>query len=452
MKRLHPVSFALLFGFAARLGLIFAWPSAFSNDGYQRWAGREHLLVQDWLPATQAIIATVALLGGNIVAARVAMALVGALAGAAATIVAMQLGKRLGDEGGATRAGWLMVVASLYGPTIEWTTVLYQEGTFLLVLFSAIALALSGRTRLADLVIGLMGLVRYEGWPCVALYVLWRRDRRALVALYGIAIWMVIRFVLHMEPYRSSPVNFADWEGLTDRFRFKAWMWDVWRFWTRAWATGGSFWLILALVGFVRLRRESTAWLVTGMFMVQAAATSAWLAGLEVSTSRMLIIPVALGSPLAAVAAAWIWPKLRRPTLYFIASAALVIFSAMEINDAGMRMKHEQRRMVAERKVIEEMDKCGGCTWWIEPRKKLGTRERHDGCEAIQGMSGYMHGREFWCAPWVPSIEAASLYATCSGTVRWDGERYVVERHLPGGSGAPPLPIDGAVQAGPADE
>ncbi len=452
MRRLHPASFALLFGFAARVAIITAWPAAFSNDGYQRWAGREHLLVQDWLPATQAIIDLVALAGGNVLAARVTMALVGALSGAAATVVAMQLGRRLGDDAAATRAGWFMVVASLYGPTIQWTTVLYQEGTFLLVLFTAIALALSGRTLLADLVIGLMGLVRYEGWPCVVLYLMWRRDPRAFISLYGIGIWAVIRFVLDLEPHRASPVNFADWEGLTDRFRVQAWLWDVWRFWTRAWATGGAFWLILGFVGFIRLRREGTAWLAAGMFAVQAAATSAWLAGLEVSTSRMLIIPVALASPLASVAAAWIWPFLRRPALYFIATAALTIFSFVEINDAAMRIKHEARRMSGERNVIEEMDRCSGCIWWIEPRRRLGTRERHDGCEAIQGMSSYLHGREFWCAPWVPSIEAASLYATCSGTVRWDGDRYVVERHLPGGTGAPPVAHDAPLEAGKADE
>ena len=32
---------------------------------------------------------------------------------------------------------------------------------------------------------GAMALTRYEGWPVLFLYILWRRDRKALLALWG---------------------------------------------------------------------------------------------------------------------------------------------------------------------------------------------------------------------------------------------------------------------------
>ena len=41
--------------------------------------------------------------------------------------------------------------------------------------------------RYADLLLGLLGLSRYEGWPYLLLYALWRRDPRALRASWGIA-------------------------------------------------------------------------------------------------------------------------------------------------------------------------------------------------------------------------------------------------------------------------
>ena len=36
-----------------RVALILTYPDNYSMDAYQRWGGREHLLIQDWLPATQ---------------------------------------------------------------------------------------------------------------------------------------------------------------------------------------------------------------------------------------------------------------------------------------------------------------------------------------------------------------------------------------------------------------
>ena len=37
--------------------LLIAWmPDAYQFDAYQRWAGRDHLYIQVWLPATQTLV------------------------------------------------------------------------------------------------------------------------------------------------------------------------------------------------------------------------------------------------------------------------------------------------------------------------------------------------------------------------------------------------------------
>ena len=66
------------FGLAllARVGLIATHPTMYSMDAYQRWGGRAHLLVQDWLPATQFIVWLTDIVGGGQIAARVAVSVV----------------------------------------------------------------------------------------------------------------------------------------------------------------------------------------------------------------------------------------------------------------------------------------------------------------------------------------------------------------------------------------
>ena len=54
---MHPAPFVVfVVAFALRLIAIILWPDAFQFDAYQRWAGRDHLFVQVWLPATQSIV------------------------------------------------------------------------------------------------------------------------------------------------------------------------------------------------------------------------------------------------------------------------------------------------------------------------------------------------------------------------------------------------------------
>ena len=86
------------------------------------------------------------------------------------------------------KVGWYTVPIAAFGPFAVWSSTLYQEGTFLFLCLGAVALTTilsPKRLWLADLMAGAMALTRYEGWPVLFLYILWRRDRKALLALGG---------------------------------------------------------------------------------------------------------------------------------------------------------------------------------------------------------------------------------------------------------------------------
>lgn len=446
-----PAAVAFFASLAWRACILVLWPTAYAFDGYQRWAGRDHLLVQDWLPATQSIIWLVATLGGGIREGRVAMSVVGALAAALGTLLVQRLAEPAGPRAERV-AGWSFVVAALFGPWGSWGTVFYQESTFLAVLFGALYLAASGRLVLADLAMGLLGLVRYEGWPCVLLYILWRRELRASVATWGMLVWIAIR-AAGIEGYHASPVNFADWEGMFDRFLWTTYEHDLSMLLYRVANSGGMTWVILGAIGLVAFRKSGLVLLLGALSLSQAAATLAWLAGLEVSTSRMLVIPTALVATLGALGTAWVEEKVRWK---WVAPVGLMVMLSISLVDSGRRANVEGLRVRQERAAVATMDECPGCTWWVVPRKRLGTRGRHDGCEVIQGITDMRHGREFFCAPWVADGDSSALYATCSGTVRWDTAKreYVVERHLAGSANGPPVVIEdvGEPREAPTEE
>ena len=110
-----PALAGLMLALLMRLALIVLAPWNFSFDGYQRWAGREHLLIQDWLPATQSILWVVDGLGGEIVAARIALSLVASLACAAGVLLVR------GMSGQA--AAWCFVPFAVFAPFLGWSTV-----------------------------------------------------------------------------------------------------------------------------------------------------------------------------------------------------------------------------------------------------------------------------------------------------------------------------------------
>jgi hypothetical protein len=433
-----PAAVAMAVAFVWRVALIHMHPTAYAFDGYQRWAGRDHILVQDWLPVTQALIWLTAQLGGDIYVGRLVMAFVAASAAGAGTWLAQSLAAERVGPREATTAGWAFVIAALFGPWSSWGTVFYQESTFLLVLFGGLALAVGRRPLLADLVIGLLGLVRYEGFPVVLMYIVWRRRPGALVSLWGMAAWLILR-AAGVEGYHASPVSFADWEGLSERFTLGGWFDDVYMFAYRVSNSAGGVWVVAAAIYAWLDRRSPLALLIAAICASQIGITMVWVAGLEVSTSRMVVIPVVIAAVLGSALAPLV-VRVRR--LMYLLPVGLAVLLAIGLEDAQRRMRVENSRVRYERAALRLMAECPGCVWWVLPRSGLGTRARHDGCEIIQGISDLREGEDFHCAAWVDPDEAMELYSRCGGTLRWDsGHRlYVSERHIPGG--LPVLPTE----------
>lgn len=354
---------------------------------------------------TQTLIAAVAALGGDVTAARVVMSLVAAGAVAAGVVVAGRIGGRV--------AAWAFLVPSCYGPFLVWGAALYQEGTFLLVLFSGLALALSGRVRLADVVIGLLGLVRYEGWPCVVLYLAWRRDPRALVSLWGMGVWLLIHFGLDWTGYRASPVDFDDWEGLGERTTLASWSRDALRLFRGAWYSGGISFGVAAAIGVVARWRRPGVLLLAAIGLAQVAAVTGWLAGLEIATYRMLLVPVVVAGVLGAVGAAAVWARLPRSLRPVLVPLGIVLL-CVGVIDGWRASESEVERLAPELALLAQMKARPDCHWIVWPRVGLGTRQRHDGCEVLQGLGEARHGDGFWCGPWAfapPSGHACVAYA-----------------------------------------
>jgi hypothetical protein len=387
--------------------LIVSVPVNFSFDGFQRWAGREHLLVQVWLPLTQSIVAAAVAGGAGIEGTRLVLAVVSSLAAAAGVLLAGLLA--------GPRAAWAYLPIACFGPSIAWGSALYQEGTFLLVLFSGLLLAGRGRAAAGDIVIGLLALVRYEGWPCVLLYVAWRRDPRALLALWGMAAWLALR-AGGAEGYAASPVDFDDWRGLAERASVDAWVADAARLLRQSVGSGALVIVGAALVGVVVGWRHPTVRLLAGVGALQLAAVAGWLVGLESATHRMLVLPVAILGVLAAVAIARLWervPKWARLALTTYGAGA----GASGLLDAREIVLSEARRLEVDRDLYQQIVSRPACTWRVWPRRGLGTRERHDGCEVIQGQGELRHGAGFWCATWEPPPDPRT---TCVVDARWE--------------------------------
>ena len=408
----HPLAPALsgfVLALMARLVLIAMAPWNYNLDGFQRWAGRDHLLVFDWLPATQSIIWLVTALGGDITAARVAMAVVASGAIAAGVMLARKLG--------GAAAGWCFLPVAVFSPFLAWSVVLYQEGTFLLFLLSALAAALHGRLKLADGLIGALALVRYEGWPFVLLYVVWRRDWRAGVALWGMALWLGLKLV-GIEGFEPAPVNLADWEGMDQRFSWAMLGESVVALAEDAWQTGAWALLLAGLLGAVEAvrKRQEGAALLAMMMLGQAGIVVGWMIGLEGVLVRMQVVIGVLAGVFAAALAGRVWQQGR-----FRAGLVLLLLSA---GVGWGRMGHliaqrNQHSVRWEAALVEEMDACPECEWVVWPRDNFGVKGRHDGCEVIQGLSQRRHGAGFWCAPWLDEVASDEAPPEGAWEARW---------------------------------
>jgi hypothetical protein len=387
MRTPSPAVAGFLLALLARLALIALAPWNFSFDGYQRWAGREHLLIQDWLPATQAILWATDRLGGGILAARIALSVVAAGAVAARSL-------------GGPSAAWCFVPLGLFAPFLAWSTVPYQEGTFLLLIFASMAAALHDRLLLADLLAGAVALVRYEGWPFVAVYILWRRDPRALRALWGAGLWLALKHGLDLTGHAASPTDFADWEGITERFSPAVLGDSLVKLAGQVWQTGGGLIVLAGLVGAAdALRRRLRGAVVLALLIAgQAAAVAGWLVGLETAIVRMQVVGGMLAGVFVAVLAGRLWDAGR---LRWLLVALAVGGSAGSFVTAVLLAQRSIASVRWEVSLAEAWAAHPERRWLVIPRAGLGTRSRHDGCEILQGLTERVHGRDFWCQPWV---------------------------------------------------
>lgn len=408
----HPAALPVtcfLLGLFVRLALIWAVPSNYSFDGFQRWAGRGGLLVQDWLPLTQSVLVFNDWVGGDLYSARVCLAVIASIAMAMASLVVRRLG--------GTSAGWAFVPLSLFGPALTWTVVPYQEGCYLALLMTGLFYSLQAREQpenqsarwAADILMGACALCRTEGWVVVALYVLWWRDRASLRSLWGIGLWLGWKWGIGLNPQRLGPVSYADWEGLSDRFQWTTFMDSLVKH-LGHWQRNGG-WLLAAMASAglwqsVRSSNWKTALLskpanlfILFVLMAQMASTLGWMVGLETATVRMTLVP---GILLAILSAVWLgqnwpsWPRIVRR----LGAIALVLLGLFYAADGWVAAHKANRAVRWERVLVLQMEQCDNCYYEVRPRRGLGTRDRHDGCEILQGISDWHHPTDFFCTTW----------------------------------------------------
>lgn len=388
MRRLNPAALGFVLGLLARVLLLVLVPENYSFDAYQRWAGREHLLVRDWLPGPQLLVWIFAPLG--IGAVKLAFAVVGALGAAAAAALAERLAGR--------SAGLVTATLLVFGPALTWTVVPYQEGLYLVLLLGGLRLALSEDRRwnaLGDLVFGALALVRYEGWPLVAVYLAWRRTAQAALATWGVSLWVLAASLGWTTGYAPSPVDYADWNGLAERFVAARWWGDVARFGGQA-LSGGTVWLLLpGLAGLALGWRTRGVGLLGLALAGQVVATGFWIAGLEAATVRMQVVPGALLAVLSGVAVSRL-PSRSGP----LVAAGALLFAGWGTYVGLDNASDAAKAARPERVLAEQMQACAGCTFAVSPRTGLGTRDRHDGCEILQGITDLHAGQDFTCTTW----------------------------------------------------
>lgn len=365
-------------------------PDVFAFDGFQRWAGRDHLLIRDWLPATQLIIFISAKLGDPIFT-KLILAGVASLGSASITYITQRLY--------GTKAAWFSLPIACFGPFAVWSSTLYQEGTLLCLALGSIALAMSvskSKLWMVDIMAGTVALTRYEGWPILLMYLAWRRDKRALIALWGPSLWLIVKW-LDTPAYIPSPIDYADWNELSSRFSVQTYLSHWQRFGLQSFESGALGVWILALPAVYRSLKEQKrlAVLLIGILISQWMAVAGWIAGLETAIQRMQVIVTVISMPFCAGTLARIKPI---PKWGWLLSGTVI--SALWIQFAIDTTQRNQKSFIHERELASAITACNDCLWVVHPRQGLGTRDRHDGCEILQGVSPFHHGKEFWCAAW----------------------------------------------------
>jgi hypothetical protein len=186
---------------AACLGLALFSLLAPTTPTYDPWAwiiwGREvlHLSLDthfgpSWKPLPVLLTTPFALFGG---AAPTLWVVVARAGGLAAIALAFRVGRRLGG----TPAGLIAAVClALTSDFLRFAAVGDSEGLLVALVFAAIDLHLSGRSRAALWAAFAAALLRPESWPFVGLYALWAASRdpslRRLIAamtVAGLVLW-----------------------------------------------------------------------------------------------------------------------------------------------------------------------------------------------------------------------------------------------------------------------
>ncbi len=420
----HPASLklpwkllAVVFAVAlvGRLVIIGFFPDPWQFDAYQRWAARDHLWVQVWLPATQVVVWTVAKLGGSILALRLVMATLAS--------VTVTMGAALAHRLGGRDAIWLYLPMALFGPYLMWSVVPYQESTLLLALFGGLLIQ-HKRPVLGALVMGALAFCRYEGWPLLLVYVVVQRRLSALWCFWGVALYFLLDGLGLNEPYAASPDSFEDWNGLEKKLTWS----NTKRLFSSGWfdaSNSGLPWIVVgALVAFRSFPRwRVETWVLVFAFLGQAAATIGWMFSLGLTFSRMMVLPGMVLAVVAAGAVGRLWNPMR-PSVRLVLLLTSTVIAGWSVFATVPDVNRMFRTMHREVNVVRVIESCPGDVWAMRPRKHPGPRRRHDACEVVQGLTNLRAGQDFDCETWKWGGPEPTI------RVEWDrGQKvYVYER------------------------
>ena len=426
-----PIIIALI-ALVVRTALIAWMPDAYQFDAYQRWAGRDHLYIQVWLPATQILVWLVGKLGGTPLILRLVFSMLGALTIGMIVKLAFSMREDLGENSNETDQKpsqhwlWLALPFVVFGPYVVWSSVPYQESTLLFFLIGGLLLH-RVKPELGDICIGALALVRYEGWPLIVVHWLLRRNLKAvLFSSWGMIAWLSIKHFGWLTPYMASPDSFSDWNELSSNFNPRKAKHLARQLWLMFDSSAAGWFLLAATPMLTSWRQwDYRHWMLFWAFWGQCAALVGWLFSLGIAFSRMMVLPVMILAPLSILGLRWAWNRWKdTPWKRNIFCFALIAVSGWTVRDIYIDITSFNKHNRWERALVKDIKQCDGDVWSIYPRIHNGPRSRHDGCEVVQGLTNLKAGEDFSCVPWGWGGPMATIVAN------WDEEKntYDVER------------------------
>ena len=415
-----------------RVILIVWMPDAYQFDAYQRWAGRDHLYIQVWLPATQTLVWLVGKLGGTPVILRLVFSLLGAVTIGLMVQLAVSMRGSLNNINDETDSNtgqnwlWLSLPFVVFGPYVVWSSVPYQESTLLLFLIGGLLLHRI-KPEWGDVCIGALALVRYEGWPLIVVHWLLRRNVKAvLLSSWGMVLWLSIKHFGFLTPYMASPDSFSDWNELSSNLNPRKARHLLRQLWLMFDSSAAGWFLLATIPMLPRWRSwDYRHWMLFWAFWGQCAALIGWLFSLGIAFSRMIVLPVMIMAPFSILGLLWSWNRwkgsLWKRSAFII---GLIAMSAWTIRDIYIDITAFNKHNRWERALVKDIDQCEGDTWSIYPRIHNGPRSRHDGCEVVQGLTNLKAGEDFSCVPWGWGGPMATLVANWNDDINsYDVER-----------------------------